>query len=71
MNIIVRPHPNKNNNNDILLPANNIAVDRRIINNISNGFFNLLSFKKIRIAKKEKKVRPFYDYLVPFFVKNV
>ena len=26
INMIVKPHPNKNNNIDILLPANNIAA---------------------------------------------
>ena len=35
-------------------------------NNISNGFFNLLSFKKIRIPKKEKKENLLIIWLAVF-----
>ena len=42
INMIVKPHPNKNNNIDILLPANNIAAAWIIITDINKGLLAMI-----------------------------
>ena len=55
INMIVKPHPNKNNNIDILLPANNIAAAWIIIRDINKGLFKFFLSEIEKIEKKEKK----------------
>ncbi len=54
INMIIKPHPKKNNNIDILLPANNIATAWTIIIKINNGFFKFFLSEIVKIEKNEK-----------------